>query len=109
MRIAPIWIRLYSLPSEYWDPEILEDLGNCLGKFIKIYEQTNIQSYTSYAQICAYMDLSKALPEAIRMIWDDEDWMQNLDYEQIPFRCRRCHEYGHLFRECSLNESKLNP
>ena len=35
--------------------------------------------------------------------------MQNLDYEQIPFRCRRCHEYGHLFREFPLNEPKHKP
>ena len=90
---------------KYWNI-----LGNCLGKFIKIYEQTNIQSYTSYAQICAYMDLSKALPEEIRMIWDDEDWMQNLDYEQIPFRFCRFHKYSHLFRECPLNfEPKQKP
>ena len=40
MRIAPVCIRLYSLPQEHWDAEILEALGNCLGSFIKISEQT---------------------------------------------------------------------
>ena len=87
----------------------MEDLGNCLGKFIKISEQTKIQRYTAYAQICVYIDLSKELPEAIKMIWNDEDWTQTLDYEQIPFRCCRCHEYSHLFREFLMNEPKLNP
>ena len=43
MRVSLVWIRLYSLPSEYWDQEILEDLQNYLGKFIKISEQTKIQ------------------------------------------------------------------
>ena len=52
------------------------------------------------------MDLSLALSEAIRMIWEDEDWVKILDYEQVPFRCRRCHEYGHLFQECPLNHPK---
>ena len=60
MRISPVWIRMYALPCEYWDPEILEDLGKCLEKFIKIFEKTKIQRYTAYAQICAYMDLYKA-------------------------------------------------
>ena len=96
MRIALVWIRLYSLPQEYWDVEILEELGNCLGSFIKISEQTKSQRYTAYARICIYMDLSKALPEAIRLLWDDDEWLQNLDYEQVPFRCCRCHEYGHF-------------
>ena len=109
MRISPVWIRLYSLPSEYWDSEILEDLGNCLGKFIKISEQTKIQRYTAYACIHAYMDLSKKLLEDIRMIWDDEDWLEKLDYEQIPFQCRRFHEYGHLFKEFPMNDTKKKP
>ena len=61
------------------------------------------------------MDLSKALLEAIKLLWDDDEWIQNLDYEQVPFRCHRCHEYGHLFRECPMNHPKplvnkvLNP
>jgi hypothetical protein len=36
----------------------------------------------------------------------DEEWIQNIDYEQIPFRCRRFHEHGHLIRECPLNKKQ---
>lgn len=25
-----------------------------------------------------------------------------IDYEHVPFRCRRCHALGHLFRDCPL-------
>src|ERR1700728_4655392 len=25
------------------------------------------------------------------------------DYEHVPFRCRKCHALGHLFRDCPLN------
>ena len=52
------------------------------------------------------MDLPKLLPEEISMLWEDEEWLQNLDYEQVPFRCRRCHEYVQLFKECPLNHPK---
>jgi hypothetical protein len=48
------------------------------------------------------MDVSGALPEAIILEFRDEEWIQNIDYEKIPFRCRRCHEHGHLIRECSI-------
>ena len=109
MWIAPVWIRLYSLPNEYWDAEILEDLGNCVGTFIKIFEQTKAQRYMAYARICLYMDLSKELPKAIKMSWDDKDWVQTLDHEQNSFRCHRCHEYGHMFKECSMNSLKSPP
>ena len=59
----------------------MEYLGNTLGKFVKISEQTRAQRYTTYARICVYMDLSKELPGAIRLSWEDEEWLQNLDYE----------------------------
>ena len=103
MTIAPVWLRLYSLPTEYWKEEILTDIGNALGEFVKISEQTKQVRYVSYARLCVYLDISKDLPEAIELTHDDEEWVQTIDYEQLPFRCRRCHEHGHLFRYCPLN------
>jgi len=103
MKVAPVWIRMFSLPSEFWDLETLQDIGNSLGEFVKVSEQTKLQRYISYARICVYMDLSKELPEAIRLNWEDEEWIQPLDYEQLPFRCRLCHDYGHLGRNCPKN------
>ena len=64
LAMAPIWIWLYSLSIEYWREDILVDLGNATGFFVKASEQTKIVIYTSYAWICAYMDLSKELPES---------------------------------------------
>jgi hypothetical protein len=52
------------------------------------------------------MDVSGALPEVICLEFKDEEWIQNINYEQIPFRCRRFHEHGHLFREIPLNKKK---
>jgi hypothetical protein len=52
------------------------------------------------------MDVSGALPEAINLEFRNEEWIQNIDYEQIPFRCRRCHEHGHLIREFPLNKQQ---
>jgi hypothetical protein len=49
------------------------------------------------------MDISKALPGSVTLEYQDEDWNQTIDYEHIPFRCRKCHEHGHLFRDCPLN------
>jgi len=39
----------------------------------------------------------------------DEEWVQAVDYEHVPFRCRKCHEHGHLFRDCPQNKRKENP
>lgn len=39
---ALVWIHLYSLPLEYWDKDSLQDIGNGLGKFIKISKETKL-------------------------------------------------------------------
>jgi len=50
------------------------------------------------------MDVFGALPEVVKLEFHDEFWLQQMDYEQIPFRCRICHEHGHLIRECPLRK-----
>jgi len=85
LTIAPVWIRLYSLLIEFWDDQILVDIGNTLGTFVKSSEQMKVGRYTTYARICIYLDLSKPIPESIKLQWRDEKWIQALDYEQIPF------------------------
>jgi hypothetical protein len=107
---APVWIRLYSLPQEFWLEEILMGIGNTVGRYVKASEATKMRKYTSYARICIYMDISKALPGSIMLEYQDDDWNQTIDYEHIPFHCRKCHEHDHLFRDCPLNATatKIN-
>ena len=52
------------------------------------------------------MDVLGVLPEAISLEFRDEEWRQSIDYEHIPFLCRRCHEHGHLLREFPLNKKQ---
>eukprot|EP00253_Pinus_taeda_P016943 PITA_16943 len=96
----PMWIRLYSLPLDYWQPKSLKAIGNKLGHFIKISEATLRGKYTSFARICVEMDLFEALPNEIILEVYDEDWVQTVDCKHIPFKCCKFHEHGHLFRDC---------
>ena len=61
--------------------DTLKDIGNTLGEFIKVAEQTKAQRYTSFTRICVYLDLSKELLEAISLHWEDEEWIHPRDYE----------------------------
>lgn len=82
-----MWLRVYSLPFKFWREEILEDIGNAIGSFVKIVDQTKRMRYVSYAWICVYLDISKELLVSIKLSWQDEEWLQDIDYEHIPFRC----------------------
>lgn len=106
MLAAPIWVRLFGLPVEFWDPEIMEGIGNTMGAFVKVVESTKIGKYTSYARLCVYMNIAEPLPEYMELEYHDEIWQQPIDYEHIPFRCRRCHEYGHLYKQCPINKEE---
>jgi len=70
---------------------------------VKSSEATKQRRYTSYACICVYLNIAKPLPGSIILEYHDEDWVQTIDYEHIPFKCQKCHEHGHLFRDCPLS------
>ena len=89
LKIAPIKIRMYSLPMEYWKEEIMMDIGNTLRNIIKVSKKTRQQKYISYAWICIYVDIFRDLPKGIELSWQDEKWFQAINYEQISFICRR--------------------
>lgn len=57
LSIIIVWIKLYSLPTELWEPEILEAIGNTLGTFLKSADQTIKGHYTSFARICVYLNI----------------------------------------------------
>jgi hypothetical protein len=65
-------------------PSTFEAIGNKLGKYVKTSKATLKGRYTSYARIYIEMDVSGALLEAISLEFRDEEWIQNIDYEQIP-------------------------
>ena len=44
--------------------------------------------------------MEAGLPEAIKLTVGDWHHFQKLDYEQLPFKCRICHEHGHFQRNC---------
>jgi len=79
-------------------------IGNTIGQYMKASEATKQCKYTSYSHICVYMNIAKALPGAVILEYQDEDWSQTLNYEHILFRCRKCHEHDHLFRDFPLNQ-----
>lgn len=101
-----VWIRLFSLPIDYWGMNALKQIGDQLGTFIKASEATLQNKYTSYARICVEMDVSGALYEGLCLEYRDDNYFQAIDYEKILFRCRKCHEHGHLIRECPMNKKE---
>ena len=60
----------------------------------------------SCARIYVEVDLEKGLPESIMLSIDGWNHLQIVDYEQIPFKCKYCHEYGHFAKSCPKKPEK---
>lgn len=105
--VAPVWVRLFALPINFWDLEILEGIGNSIRRFVKITNFTQRGRYASYVCICVYMNILKPLLESVKLEYQEEVWQQPLDYEHILFCCCCCHEYGHPYKACSLNQPSM--
>ena len=94
---VPVWVRLPHLPLHCWNSDSLEAIGNTLGKYI---DKDDRKDQFSYARIYVEVDLEIGLSEAINLTVAEWSHIQELDYEQIPFKCRLCHGYGHFSCNC---------
>ncbi|XP_057828729.1 uncharacterized protein LOC131039916 [Cryptomeria japonica] len=93
---VPIWVRLPCLPVECCREDVLRMIAALLGKPVGSSSQTLGRMLMTFACICVEIDLSKPLPDAVDMCVGSYSWVQQLDYETLPFHCHLCHEYGHL-------------
>jgi len=99
---SPIWVRLPALPLHYWDPFHFRNIGNILGTFLEAdlsYLETHDKRV---ARILVSINLREGLAEQIKLTRGLEIITQILDYENVPFRCRRCYVYGHPASDCEL-------
>lgn len=94
---VPVWVRLPHLPLHCWNQKSFQIIGNALGKYI---DQAARKDQYSCALICVEVDLEEGLPEAINLTVAGWSYVQELDYEQLPFKCRHCHSHGHFAKNC---------
>ena len=92
-----VWVRLPNLTIHCWTTSFLQAIGNKLGTYIdKAHPKDNYSCACIYVEV----DLEAGLPEAIKLVIGEWHHFQKLDYEQLPFKCRHCHEYGHFQKRC---------
>jgi hypothetical protein len=91
---VPICVRLPHFPLHYWNYESLRAIGSTLGKCIDKFEPRSRMFVCT--RICLEVDLEKGLLRAITLKLDNRNHLQKLDYEQLSYMCKSCHEYTHF-------------
>lgn len=84
-------------PLHCWRDDALRCIGNSLGRYI---DRVEPKEKYSCARICVEINLEKGILEAIAITLDNWQHIQQLDYEQLSFKCKVCHEYGHFAKNC---------
>lgn len=71
---APVWVRLFGFPMDFWDLEILEGIGDMIERFVEIAEMRKKGRHTSYARICVYMNIYEPILDSVELRYHDEVW-----------------------------------
>jgi len=100
--IIPIWVRLPGLPPYYWEEKYFKSIGNKIGEFLEADNSYLDTRQRKMARILVNINVREGLGEEVDIVFGPFQHTQKLDYENIPFRCRRCHDYGHLVEDCKL-------
>ena len=99
--VLPIWVRLPALPLHFWDLYHFRRIGEILASFLEADLSFLETKEKKVARILVNINLREGLAESINLEWGPMIIPQILDYENVLFRCRRCHVYGHPASACS--------
>ncbi|OMO91129.1 hypothetical protein CCACVL1_07215 [Corchorus capsularis] len=96
IRTIDVWVRLLGLPIEFFSRSKLVEVGNLIGKIVKVDKSTEESSRGKYARICMEVYLGKPLVGSIMM----GPVCQRIEYEGLEEIRFKCGIYGHKTSDC---------
>lgn len=100
IRKVAIWVRLPGLPVDYYDRKFFYNLGNMIGKAIKVDDMTLMKARTLYARMCVEIDLGTPLLPSYSV---DGNPLK-IEYEGLHLICFHCGRFGHNQEGCPLRK-----
>ncbi|KAL4303003.1 hypothetical protein GQ457_10G018810 [Hibiscus cannabinus] len=98
------WIRMPGLPVTLYKPSLITELGECIGRVIKLDYQTERGRRGRFARMAVSIDLNKPLISKLVV----NGRIQLIEYESLPTICFNCGKYGHVNENCpELNTTPI--
>ena len=63
--MVDMWLRLYELPIELYEAEVLREIGDSIRKVLRIDMHTTMEARGKYARLCIQIDIDKPLINTI--------------------------------------------
>lgn len=96
IRTTLAWIRFPRLPIWCFKVDILTELGNLIGKTVKIDMFTKENIRARYARVCVEIQLERALDSTV--ILNGRNF--KVEYEGLKMICFGCGKFGHSKENC---------
>lgn len=104
--MTQVWVRLFHLPEEYWDPDFLVGIFRAVGNVIKLDGHTAAGMVGHFARALVEIDLSLPITESIMIGRSSTSFQVNFGYENLPFFCTFCKFIGHSVSTCNHAKRK---
>lgn len=88
------------MPGDYYDKKFFFNLGNKIGKAIKVDDLTLRRTRTMYARMCVEVDLNTPLLPSYVV---DGNALK-IEYEGLHLICFNCGKFGHSTEQCPLRK-----
>ncbi|XP_030958299.1 uncharacterized protein LOC115980158 [Quercus lobata] len=98
VEFVAVWVRLNELPIELYERNVLRQIGEAIGRVLRIDTHTTLEARGKYARLCVQIDTSKPLTNTIVM----GRFEQPVMYEGIHSLCFSCGHVGHQKDACSF-------
>ena len=91
-----VWVRLHELPFELYDRDVLRQIGEAIGKVLRIDTHTAMEDRGEYARLCVQIDMNKPLVNTVAI----GRFEQPVMYEGVQSLCFACGRVGHRKEVC---------
>ncbi|XP_028805247.1 uncharacterized protein LOC114760151 [Neltuma alba] len=91
-----VWVRFPDLPLEYYEEDILEAMGNEIGRTMKVDLSMSTLARGGYARVGVMVNLK----EPLLPVYIINNVERPVTYEGLHLLCFNCGRYGHLEKEC---------
>lgn len=91
-----VWVKFLELPIEFYDLEVLKEIGSVIGPVLRIDSYTATGLRGSYARLCIQIDTGKPLITSIKV----GRLVQHVMYEGLSSLCFCYGRVGHKLENC---------
>nr|KJB61256.1 hypothetical protein B456_009G348300 [Gossypium raimondii] len=108
---SPFWLRIYNIPFELLERQMVLDVRNALGELVAIDWRDRNGGWTEFVRIKVKINVLKPLRRVVKVLdREGTEVIGVIKYERLPDFCYGCGIIGHSSKICRHNKeaSKLN-